>query len=109
LLQRFASTIATFYFLDALDEAPAAIQIEIMEKLASLNVKLFITSRPLKNLEAAFPNVYRFLVVAQDGDIDLHIERELSRRGDLHAILKTAGASLRDEIKTAIRSASGGM
>jgi hypothetical protein len=109
LLQQFASTIATFYFLDALDEAPTAIQIEIMEKLTSLDVKLFITSRPLQTVEAAFPDAHRFPVAAQDQDIDTYLDIELPRTGDLRAILRTAGTSLKDEIKTSIKSASGGM
>jgi hypothetical protein len=111
LLQQFASTMATFYFLDALDEAPTTIQIDIIEKLISLNVKLFITSRPLKNLEAAFPDldVYRFPIAAQDADLDLHIDKELSRSGDLRAILEEGGASLRKEIYTSIKAKCGGM
>lgn len=53
LLHRLTEGMAaTFYILDALDEAPSKIQLAIVKALASLNVKLFITSRPLKPLEA---------------------------------------------------------
>jgi hypothetical protein len=109
LLQQLASTMATFYFLDALDEAPTAIQIDIMEKLTSLNIKLFITSRPLQTVEAAFPDAHLFRIAAQDQDIDTYLDRELPRTGDLRAILRTAGTTLQDEIKSSIKSASGGM
>jgi hypothetical protein len=109
LLRQFTDAMVTFYYLDALDEAPTPIQIDIIEKLASLNVKLFITSRPLKNVEAAFLDVHRFLIVAQDQDIDLHIEKELSRSADLLAILKEGGSSLRDEVYTSIKAKCSGM
>ncbi|KAH6879581.1 hypothetical protein BKA70DRAFT_207350 [Coprinopsis sp. MPI-PUGE-AT-0042] len=109
LLRQFTSTMVTFYFLDALDEAPTAIQIEIIQRLTSLNVKLFITSRPLKDVEAAFPNVHRFPIVAQPSDIDLHIEKEISLSGNLRAILEQGGASLRDEVYTSIKEKCGGM
>ncbi|KAH6905411.1 hypothetical protein BKA70DRAFT_1192258 [Coprinopsis sp. MPI-PUGE-AT-0042] len=109
LLRQFTSTMVTFYFLDALDEAPTAIQIEIIQRLTSLNVKLFITSRPLKDVEAAFLNVHRFPVVARPSDIDLHIEKEISLSGNLRAILEQGGTSLRDEVYTSIKEKCGGM
>ncbi|KAH6876908.1 hypothetical protein BKA70DRAFT_1127813, partial [Coprinopsis sp. MPI-PUGE-AT-0042] len=109
LLRRFTSTMVTFYFLDALDEAPTAIQIEIIQRLTSLNIKLFITSRPLKDVEAAFPNVHRFPIVAQPSDIDLHIEKEISLSGNLRAILEQGGTLLRDEVYTSIKEKCGGM
>ncbi|KAH6876951.1 hypothetical protein BKA70DRAFT_1576545 [Coprinopsis sp. MPI-PUGE-AT-0042] len=109
LLRQFTSTMVTFYFLDALDEAPTAIQIEIIQRLTSLNVKLFITSRPLKDVEAAFPNVHRFPIVAQPSDIDLHIEKEISLSGSLRAILEQGGTLLRDEVYTSIKEKCGGM
>ncbi|KAH6876944.1 hypothetical protein BKA70DRAFT_218643 [Coprinopsis sp. MPI-PUGE-AT-0042] len=109
LLRQLTSTMVTFYFLDALDEAPTAIQIEIIQRLTSLNVKLFITSRPLKDVEAAFPNIHRFPIVAQPSDINLHIEKEISLSGNLRAILEEGGASLRDEVYTSIKEKCGGM
>ncbi|KAH6868954.1 hypothetical protein BKA70DRAFT_380995 [Coprinopsis sp. MPI-PUGE-AT-0042] len=109
LLRRFTSTMVTFYFLDALDEAPTAIQIEIIQRLTSLDVKLFITSRPLKDVEAAFPNVHRFPIVARPSDIDLHIEKEIALSGNLRAILEQGGTLLRDEVYTSIKEKCGGM
>ncbi|KAH6901147.1 ankyrin repeat-containing domain protein [Coprinopsis sp. MPI-PUGE-AT-0042] len=55
LLRLFTVLIeATFYFLDALDEAPPGVQLDLLEKLSSLNVKLFITSRPSPHLGSSF-------------------------------------------------------
>ncbi|KAH6867454.1 hypothetical protein BKA70DRAFT_404599 [Coprinopsis sp. MPI-PUGE-AT-0042] len=50
LLRQFSSTmLVTFCILDALDEAPPKIQLEIVDKLASVNtMKLFITSRTVE-------------------------------------------------------------
>ncbi|KAH6909736.1 hypothetical protein BKA70DRAFT_1148273, partial [Coprinopsis sp. MPI-PUGE-AT-0042] len=109
LLRQLTAAMVTFYFLDALDEAPTAIQIEIIQRLTSLNVKLFITSRPLKNVEAAFPNIHRFPIVAQASDIDLHIDTEISRSADLRAIIEQGGTSLRDEVYASIKEKCGGM
>ncbi|KAH6909719.1 hypothetical protein BKA70DRAFT_1425448 [Coprinopsis sp. MPI-PUGE-AT-0042] len=109
LLRQFTATMVTFYFLDALDEAPTTIQIEIIQRLTSLNVKLFITSRPLKNVEAAFPNIHCFPIVAQASDLDLHINTEISRSADLRAIIEQGGTSLRDEVYASIKEKCGGM
>ncbi|KAH6909650.1 hypothetical protein BKA70DRAFT_1426069 [Coprinopsis sp. MPI-PUGE-AT-0042] len=46
---------ATFYILDALDEAPVKIRLVLLQKLSSLGARLFITSRPLPTIEAKFP------------------------------------------------------
>ncbi|KAH6904787.1 hypothetical protein BKA70DRAFT_519053 [Coprinopsis sp. MPI-PUGE-AT-0042] len=109
LLHQFTRAMVTFYVLDALDEAPPEIQLEIIQRLTSLNVKLFITSRPLDNVEAAFPNVHRLPIVAQESDIDLHIDTEISRSPDLRAIIEQGGTSLRDEIHASIKAKCGGM
>ncbi|KAH6905409.1 hypothetical protein BKA70DRAFT_1565052 [Coprinopsis sp. MPI-PUGE-AT-0042] len=109
LLRQFTAAMVTFYFLDALDEAPTSIQIEIIQRLTSLNVKLFITSRPLKNVEAAFPDVHRFPIAAQASDLDLHIDTEISRSADLRAIIEQGGTSLRDEVYASIKGKCGGM
>ncbi|KAH6909763.1 hypothetical protein BKA70DRAFT_1425484 [Coprinopsis sp. MPI-PUGE-AT-0042] len=88
LLQRFTeNVVATFYVLDALDEALKAIQVDVVKKLASLNVKIFITSRPMQTVEVHFPSAHRFPIVAQDHDLDLHIIEQISRSPDLQEIL----------------------
>ena len=110
LLCKFARTMSvTFYILDAVDEAPAAIQLDLIQKLASLDVKLFITSRPLKALEAQFPEAYCFPIFAQNEDLDLHIADEISRSVDMTSMLKQADASFRDTVVTSIKEKCEGM
>ncbi|KAH6889054.1 ankyrin repeat domain-containing protein 50 [Coprinopsis sp. MPI-PUGE-AT-0042] len=98
----------TFYVLDALDEAPTKIQLAVTETLASLNVKLFITSRPLEPVEANFPEAHTFHIVAQDTDIDLHIAKGISKSAELRRLLQGI-PSLRDEIISTIKQNCGGM
>ncbi|KAH6901145.1 hypothetical protein BKA70DRAFT_710785 [Coprinopsis sp. MPI-PUGE-AT-0042] len=111
LLKRFTSelTMTTFYFLDALDEAPARVQADLLESLTSLNVKLFITSRPLKPLQARFPDAHHFPIVAQDSDLDVHIGKEMSRSMELQAIIATASPGLEGRITVAIKKKCSGM
>ncbi|KAH6888306.1 hypothetical protein BKA70DRAFT_1025322, partial [Coprinopsis sp. MPI-PUGE-AT-0042] len=98
-----------FCFLDALDEAPTDVQLELVEKLCSLNVKLFITSRPLPILEACFPDAHRYPILAQDHDLDLHIAKEISRSAVLRSILNQGGPVLREKIEMIIKQKCGGM
>ncbi|KAH6916361.1 ankyrin repeat-containing domain protein [Coprinopsis sp. MPI-PUGE-AT-0042] len=98
----------TFYILDALDEAPTKIQLAIVETLASLNAKLFITSRPLKDVEADFPEAYTFHIIAQEADIDLHIAEGIKKNAGLRRLLQ-ANASLGDEVISTIKQKCGGM
>ncbi|KAH6874657.1 hypothetical protein BKA70DRAFT_1449327 [Coprinopsis sp. MPI-PUGE-AT-0042] len=110
LLRRFSRVMeVTFYFLDALDEAPPDVQFDLLEKLSSLNVKLFITSRPLLALEARFPRAHRFAIHAQDFDLDLHIKKEISRSISLQTILNQGGAALRKKITLIVKEKCGGM
>ncbi|KAH6904792.1 hypothetical protein BKA70DRAFT_1192724 [Coprinopsis sp. MPI-PUGE-AT-0042] len=103
------ANMVTFCILDALDEAPSTIQLEILQKLAALDVKLFITSRPLKTVEAHFPDAHRFRIIAQDQDIDLHIDKDISRSADLRELLEEGDPSLRNEIATTIKAKCSGM
>ncbi|KAH6908773.1 hypothetical protein BKA70DRAFT_1400323 [Coprinopsis sp. MPI-PUGE-AT-0042] len=98
----------TFYILDALDEAPINIQLAVVERLVSLNVKLFVTSRPLRTVEAHFPEAYTFHIVAQDADIDLHITKEIKKNVQLRCLLQV-NPSLRDKIISTIKGNCGGM
>ncbi|KAH6884737.1 hypothetical protein BKA70DRAFT_136350 [Coprinopsis sp. MPI-PUGE-AT-0042] len=110
LLHRFAQVMAaTFYFLEALDEAPINIQLDLLKRLSSLHVKLFITSRPLPSLEPCLPGVHRFPIVAQDRDLDLHINKAISHSTTLETILKHADLQLREKIMMTIKRKSGGM
>jgi ankyrin repeat domain-containing protein 50 len=110
LLQRFArQKQGTFYFLDALDEAPDRVQPELVKKLASLGVRLFITSRSLKTVENCVPGVHSFAIAAQDHDLDLHIDQEIEASPDLRSLLHRVGSSLRKEIVTSIKEKCNGM
>ncbi|KAH6907860.1 hypothetical protein BKA70DRAFT_346519 [Coprinopsis sp. MPI-PUGE-AT-0042] len=110
LLRRFNAVIAEmFYFLDALDEAPPDVQFDLLEKLSTLNVKIFITSRPLANLDACFPEAHRFSIRAQDHDLELHIAKEIARSPLLRSILNEGGPTLRDKITSTIQMKCGGM
>ncbi|KAH6911236.1 hypothetical protein BKA70DRAFT_1423983 [Coprinopsis sp. MPI-PUGE-AT-0042] len=83
--------------------------LDLLEKLSSLNVKLFITSRPLPILEARFPGAHRFPILAQDRDLDLHIKKEISRSPMLQTILNEEDPSFREKITTTIKKKCGGM
>lgn len=110
LLRRFVQLMfATFYFIEALDEAPTEIQLDLVEKLASLNVKLFITSRPLEAVEARFPYAHFFSVVPRESDLDLHITKEISRSAELCALLDHAGEAWWERVRTSIKRKCGGM
>ena len=100
---------ATFCILDALDEAPTTLQLDLLTKLASLNIKLFITSRPMKALESYFPDAHFFPIIARDDDLELHIRTEMARSPELSAILKRADASLQAHILSSIKTNSAGM
>ena len=108
LLHRFTELVAvTFYILDALDEAPTRIQLDLLKKLASLNVKLFITSRPLRSIEAHFPDAHCFPIFAQDDDLELHIAQEISLCTELSHLF--ANATWREAVISSIKQKCGGM
>jgi hypothetical protein len=109
LLHRVTESMAvTFYFLDALDEAPTKIQLSVVRTLASLNVKLFVTSRPLKPLESRFPRALSFTIVAQDGDLDIHIAKEIEDSVELRYLLDRE-PELMGELVSMVKKNCGGM
>ena len=111
LLHQFTEIkTVTFYVLDALDEAPRKLQADIIRILATLNAKLFITSRPLKAVEAKVPQAEAcsFTIVAQDSDLDLHIAREISRSPDLEDLLDR-DPSFREQVISSVKRNCDGM
>ncbi|KAH6911295.1 hypothetical protein BKA70DRAFT_1270078, partial [Coprinopsis sp. MPI-PUGE-AT-0042] len=100
---------STFYFLDALDEAPPDVQIDLLERLSTLNAKIFVTSRPLPILEACLPGTHRFPIHAQDKDLDLHIRKEIARNPVLKIIFNQEGLLLQDQLMKTIKQKCGGM
>ncbi|KAH6890197.1 hypothetical protein BKA70DRAFT_873758 [Coprinopsis sp. MPI-PUGE-AT-0042] len=110
LLSRFLDVIeATFYFLDALDEAPTDVQFDLLKRLSTLNVKVFITSRHLPNLDSCFPGAHRFSIRAQDRDLELHVAKEIERSPALRTILNQGGPSLRNKIMSTVKEKCEGM
>ena len=110
LLREFSTRMArTFYFLDALDEAPLEIQYDLVDRLVSLDVQVFITSRPMQDLKSTFPEVHSFRIVAQDEDIELHIAKRLQSCPRLHSLLDRGGVSLKETLVSTVKSKCGGM
>jgi hypothetical protein len=110
LLKRFVRSMAiTFFFLDALDEAPTEIQLTLVKALVSLGAKVLITSRPLKALQAHFPDIHCFSIVAHEKDLDLHISKEISSSVELQAALDEAGPEWRGKVTSWIKKKCGGM
>jgi ankyrin repeat domain-containing protein 50 len=110
LLRQFTETTkATFYVLDALDEAPDKVQLDLIMKLASLNIRLFVTSRPMKFVEARAPSACSLTIFAQEEDLDLLISQEIARSPYFQDLVEKAGPSLREEVVAAIKENCGGM
>jgi hypothetical protein len=109
LLKRFTSELVTFYFLDALDEAPADVQHELLESLTGLNVKLFITSRPIGSVQARISGAHYFPIVAHEQDLDVHINKEMWRSTELQAILASSTPGLEGKITLTIKRKCSGM
>jgi hypothetical protein len=110
LLQELTGRMAcTFYLLDALDEAPTRIQLAVVRTLSSLNVKIFVTSRPLETVRARFPHAFTIVIAAQDADLDLHIAAVIDDSADLQHLLEQEEPSLRGEIVFTIKRNCGGM
>ena len=109
LLHRFTEVKkVTFFVLDALDESPEKLRVEIVTTLESLNAKLFITSRPLPATEAEVKNPHTFKIAAQDEDLDRHISREISRSENLKSLLN-GDSSFKEEVMLVIKKRCGGM
>ena len=112
LLQLLAEFIqlfgATFYLLEALDEAPTNIQEDLVRALASLNIRLFITSRPIKAAEEylQLPSTCAFQVVAQENDLDLLINAGIDSCAHLHSLLSS---QQREEVANTIKEKCGDM
>jgi ankyrin repeat domain-containing protein 50 len=110
LLRELAGRMTcTFYVLDALDEAPTRIQLAVVQTLASLHVKIFITSRPLEAVQAKFSQAFTITIAAQQADIDLHVAKAIDESASLQSLLKQEEPSLRGEIFFTIKRNCGGM
>ncbi|KAH6902533.1 hypothetical protein BKA70DRAFT_1112737, partial [Coprinopsis sp. MPI-PUGE-AT-0042] len=96
-----------FFVLDALDEMRAEDRPILVRLLSSLDVKIFITSRPLETLQQQFPQAQVFNIAASPSDLDLHIKHFLRHCPDLVALLE--GTEFEERIVEAVHRKSGGM
>lgn len=96
-----------FFILDGLDETSAEKQYAVLRLLSALDVRLFVTSRPLAKLEPKFPGATFFRVTAQERDIRLHVNERISRHPDLGDLL--ADARFKEQVILTIISKSDGM
>ncbi|KAH6902662.1 ankyrin repeat-containing domain protein [Coprinopsis sp. MPI-PUGE-AT-0042] len=96
-----------FVVLDALDELAVQDRPILLELLASVEVKLFITSRPLETLQQNFSQAQFVKIEAHPSDIDLHIKESLRRNPDLKELVE--GCEFENWIIETIHEKYGGM
>ena len=92
-----------------MDEAPPNVQIDLLRKLSSVNAQLFITSRPMDAVQAKFPACHKYPIRAQDHDLDLHIDKEISCSVVLQDILDAGGPELRARVTSIVKEKCAGM
>ncbi|KAH6888383.1 hypothetical protein BKA70DRAFT_1235469 [Coprinopsis sp. MPI-PUGE-AT-0042] len=110
LLREFiARTLITVYALDALDEAPVNIQLDLVKRLASLNARIFITSRPMQDLQVYFPKACCFDIAARSEDLDLHIAQKLESSPRLQSLLARGDAAQKELLISTVKSKCGGI
>ncbi|KAH6894865.1 ankyrin repeat domain-containing protein 28 [Coprinopsis sp. MPI-PUGE-AT-0042] len=102
---RYGKTL--FFVLDAFDEMRAEDRPILLNLLASLDAKLFITSRPLEPLQQQFPYARLFNIAANPSDLNLHIKYFLRHSPEVMALLE--GTDLEEQIAETIHQKSGGM
>ncbi|KAH6907374.1 hypothetical protein BKA70DRAFT_1401200 [Coprinopsis sp. MPI-PUGE-AT-0042] len=96
-----------FIVLDALDEMRAEDRPVFLRLLASLDARLFITSRPLEILQRQLPEAQVFNIAASPSDLDLHIKDFLRHCPEVMALLE--GTDFDQEITKTVHRKSGGM
>ncbi|KAH6902522.1 ankyrin repeat-containing domain protein [Coprinopsis sp. MPI-PUGE-AT-0042] len=96
-----------FFILDALDEMRAEDRPHLLRFLASLNARLFITSRPLETLQQQLPEARLFNIAASPSDLKLHTKLFLQHSPDLMALLE--GTNLEEHIVERIHHKCDGM
>ncbi|KAH6903940.1 hypothetical protein BKA70DRAFT_1403731 [Coprinopsis sp. MPI-PUGE-AT-0042] len=96
-----------FFVLDALDEMRVKDRPILVNLLASLEAKLFITSRPLEILQRRHPQAQVFNIAATMSDLDLYMKDFLRHSPEVVALLE--GTDLEERIAQTIHRTSGGM
>ncbi|KAH6892821.1 hypothetical protein BKA70DRAFT_1571586 [Coprinopsis sp. MPI-PUGE-AT-0042] len=96
-----------FFVLDAFDEMRSEDRPILLNLLASLDAKLFITSRPLEPLQKQFPYARVFNIAASPSDLDLHIKHFLRHSPEVMALLEDT--NLEEQIADTVHRKSGGI
>ncbi|KAH6906597.1 hypothetical protein BKA70DRAFT_1105281 [Coprinopsis sp. MPI-PUGE-AT-0042] len=96
-----------FIVLDALDELSPDERRVLVELLSSTEVKLFITSRPLKALEGHFPDAQFFEITAHPPDVALLAKASICGNSELQDLL--GHGELLEHVISAIQHAASGM
>ncbi|KAH6916268.1 hypothetical protein BKA70DRAFT_1255201 [Coprinopsis sp. MPI-PUGE-AT-0042] len=79
-------------------------QPEFYEKLAASELKFFVTPDTSRTVEAHVPEVHRVIILAQERDLDIHIDKEI-RCSSLLAALEKG----RSEIVASLKEKASGM
>ncbi|TFK28267.1 hypothetical protein FA15DRAFT_559893, partial [Coprinopsis marcescibilis] len=101
-----------FYTLDALDEMPNDVQVEILQALASLNANLFFASRPLTLPQVIGHRAAAVEISAQEEDIKILIERAIDQSSDFRHLLRHPSnqtGNWEEKVALAVREKSGGI
>ncbi|KAH6903962.1 hypothetical protein BKA70DRAFT_1110126, partial [Coprinopsis sp. MPI-PUGE-AT-0042] len=96
-----------FFVMDALDEMRFEDRPVLLKLLASLDAKLFITSRPLDTLQRQHPQAHVFNIAASPFDLNLHIKEFLQHSPEVMVLLE--GTDFEEHISEVIHKKSGGM
>jgi ankyrin repeat domain-containing protein 50 len=96
-----------FFVLDALDEMRVEDRPLLLRLLASLDAKLFITSRPLDAVQKQYPQAQMFDIAASRADVELHVKDFLLHSPEVMALIE--GSDLEQNLAEAIYQKSGGM
>jgi ankyrin repeat domain-containing protein 50 len=96
-----------FFVLDALDEMRVEDRPVLLRLLASLDAKLFITSRPLDVVQKQYPHAQFFDIAASQVDIALHVQNFLQHSPEVMTLLE--GTDLEQNLAKMIHRKSGGM
>jgi ankyrin repeat domain-containing protein 50 len=80
-----------YLFIDGLDEAMYDEQFDLLDTLKSVRANVFITSRPLVQLEDILPNMEFFDIAARQEDIERLVSEHLSRNPNLRRLLSANG------------------
>ncbi|TFK24947.1 ankyrin [Coprinopsis marcescibilis] len=83
-----------FISLDAFDEAPKEVQLQILHILSSLNVNLLVTSRPSALPSEIVPRATVVEIVADNNDIKILIDETIRRNFEFRDLLRNQSGQL---------------